>query len=162
MEQILQQYNSYILLGVIAFSIIILILFIITMMKFKQVQARYKALTIKEGVDLDALLLDYVARVEGVEQTHAAMQEQLNTIQKKITYCTQKVGVVRYDAFEKGGADLSFAIALLDDYDNGVVLNGIYSRDGSYIYAKPVQQGISKHNLSDEEKEAIQKAQTNA
>lgn len=76
-------------------------------------------------------------------------------------YCTQKVGVVRYNAIEKVGADLSFAIAMLDAEDNGIVLNGIYSRDGSYVYSKPVQNGQSTYQLSDEEKEAIRLAKEN-
>jgi hypothetical protein len=68
------------------------------------------------------------------------------------------VGVVRYNAIANTGADLSFAIALLDQNNNGFVLNGIYSRDGSYTYAKPIENGQSKYNLSDEEKEALTKA----
>ena len=63
--------------------------------------------------------------------------------------------------FLKVGADLSFAIAMLDAEDNGIVLNGIYSRDGSYVYSKPVQNGQSTYQLSDEEKEAIRLAKEN-
>ena len=47
---------------------------------------------------------------------------------------------------------------LLDNNNNGVVLNGIYSRDNSNIYAKPIKDGKSEYILSDEEKEAIEKA----
>ena len=72
--------------------------------------------------------------------------------------CIQKIGIVRYNAFKDTGSDLSFALALLDSKDNGVVLNGIYSREMSNIYAKPVEKGVSKYVLSDEEKQAIEKA----
>ena len=72
--------------------------------------------------------------------------------------CIQKIGIVRYNAFKDTGSDLSFALAMLDEKNNGVVLNGIYSREMSNIYAKPVENGVSKYTISDEEKEAIQRA----
>ena len=72
--------------------------------------------------------------------------------------CVQKIGIVRYSAFRDTGSDLSFALALLDEKNNGVVLNGIYSREMSNIYAKPVENGESTYTLSEEEKQAINKA----
>ncbi len=71
---------------------------------------------------------------------------------------SEKVGIVRYNAFQDTGSDLSFALALLDEKNNGVVLNGIYSREMSNIYAKPVENGKSKYTISEEENLAIEKA----
>ena len=62
------------------------------------------------------------------------------------------------NAFQDTGSNLSFALAILDKNNNGIVLNGIYSREMSNIYAKPVESGISSYTLSEEEKEAIKKA----
>ena len=75
-----------------------------------------------------------------------------------LTKCIQKVGIVRYSAFKDTGSDLSFAVALLDEKNSGVVFNGIYSREMSNIYAKPVENGNSSYTLSEEESEAIRKA----
>jgi len=72
--------------------------------------------------------------------------------------CIQKIGIVRFNAFKDVGSDLSFALALLDEKNDGVVLNGIYSRDVSNIYAKPVKNGTSTYTLSNEEEQAISKA----
>ena len=72
--------------------------------------------------------------------------------------CIQKIGLVRYNAFKDTGSDLSFTLALLDNKNTGIVLNGIYSRETSNIYSKPVEKGTSTYTLSDEEKQAIQKA----
>ena len=66
--------------------------------------------------------------------------------------------MVRYNAFKDVGSDLSFALALLDEQNNGIVLNGIYSRDMSNIYAKPIENGKSTYVVSEEEAQAIQKA----
>ena len=69
-----------------------------------------------------------------------------------------KVGIVRYSAFRDTGSDLSFTLALLNKHNDGVVLNGIYSREMSNIYAKPIKNAESTYTLSNEEKQAIQKA----
>ena len=65
---------------------------------------------------------------------------------------------IRYSAFKDTGSDLSFTLALLNKENTGVVLNGIYSSDMSNIYSKPVEKGESNYTLSEEEKQAINKA----
>ena len=76
----------------------------------------------------------------------------------QLSGCVQKIGIVRYNAFKDTGSDLSFALALLDEDNTGVVMNGIYSREMSNIYAKPVEKGKSPYTISEEEKLAIDKA----
>ena len=75
--------------------------------------------------------------------------------------CIQKVGIVRYSAYRDTGSDLSFTMALMDSEDNGVVVNGLYSRESSSIFAKPLVKGETKYNLSAEEIQAIGLAKTN-
>ena len=60
----------------------------------------------------------------------------------------QKVGLIRYNPFDEMGGNLCFALALLDGNDNGVVLNGIHSRTGSFTYAKPIEMGVSSFSAS--------------
>ena len=74
--------------------------------------------------------------------------------------CVQRVGMVRFDAFDDVGGEQSFALALLDADNNGVVLSNLYGRVDSRAYAKPVTAGASEHSLSAEEQEAIRKATT--
>ncbi|MGH2829613.1 MAG: DUF4446 family protein [Actinomycetota bacterium] len=70
----------------------------------------------------------------------------------------QNVGLVRFDAFEDMGGRLSFAAAMLDIEGNGLVLTSINGRTETRMYAKPVERGVSKYHLSDEEQLAIRKA----
>ena len=79
-------------------------------------------------------------------------------VDKNFSKTISKVGIVRYSAFRDTGSDLSFTLALLNKENDGVVLNGIYSREISNIYAKPIKNGESTYTLSKEEKEAISKA----
>lgn len=70
----------------------------------------------------------------------------------------QHVGLVRFDAFEDMGGHLSFAVAMLDAIGDGFVLSSINGRQETRIYAKPIEDGVSRYHLSDEEQEAIRRA----
>ena len=70
----------------------------------------------------------------------------------------QKTGVVRFNPFNEMGGNQSFVIALLDDRNNGFVISSLFIKEGNRVYAKAIKNGKSTHVLSNEEKEAIQKA----
>ncbi len=72
----------------------------------------------------------------------------------------QKIGIVRFNPFKEVGGDQSFSIALLDSQNNGFVITGLYERETNRTYAKPIEKGNSKYPLSEEEKQAIEKAIT--
>ena len=97
-------------------------------------------------------------KVDKVEKQNAEILGNSSELSNELEKCIQKIGIIRYNAFKDTGSDLSFALAMLDDKNNGVVLNGIYSREMSNIYAKPVENGKSSYTLSEEEKMAIDKA----
>ena len=74
----------------------------------------------------------------------------------------QRIGLVRYDAFEDMGGHLSFSAALLDAEGDGIVITSINGRQDTRCYAKPVEAWASRHNLSEEEEAAIQQALTSS
>jgi hypothetical protein len=86
------------------------------------------------------------------------LQEDIGRLDEALRNSVQCVGVVRFDAFEDMGGQLSFSAALLDGHGRGLVLTSINGRRETRIYAKPVEEGSSRYNLSDEEKEAIRRA----
>ncbi len=67
----------------------------------------------------------------------------------------QKVGIVKYDAFNQMGGNLSFSIALLDENNNGFILNSVHSVEGCYTYTKEVKNGSCKISLGEEEEKAL-------
>ena len=91
------------------------------------------------------------AEVEEVKKDSEETLETNKILKAQVEKCTQKVSVIRYKAFEDVGSDLSFSVALLDGENNGVILTGIYGRDYSTTYAKPIDKGISRYDLSEEE-----------
>lgn len=164
MELVLGIIREDLLLLILFISVVILlVLYIISVKNLKKLRDSYQKFMIRlgNGENVEEMLKNYIKKVYEVEKKNDEIVQYCSNIDNKIKGCSQKIGIVRYNAFKDTGSDLSFALAILDDYNNGVVLNGIYARDSSNIYAKPVEKGNSKYVLSNEEKEAIYKAINN-
>lgn len=148
------------LLGWVIITIILVLLVIIMMVRLSSLNKKYKKFLNKlgNGKNIEEDLETYMYRVEKVEKQSVEISNYVKTLDEDLTRCIQKVGIVRYNAFKDTGSDLSFTLALLDEHNDGVVLNGIYSREMSNIYAKPVKNGESSYTMSEEEKLAVQKA----
>lgn len=111
------------------------------------------------GNNVDELLKKYIAEVEEIKKDNYEIKNYYTKLDADIASCIQKVGLVRYNAFKDVGSDLSFAIALLDGNDNGVVFNGLYGSESSNIYAKPIKNKKSTYQLSQEEEYALEIAE---
>ena len=150
--------NYLLILSVI--TIVLLVGFLVVLISNIKLNNRYKNFMKKlgNGKNLEEDLENFMYKVDRVEKQNAEITNFCKNLDEDISKCIQKVGIVRYSAFKDTGSDLSFAVALLDEKNNGVVFNGIYSREMSNIYAKPVENGNSKYTLSNEEVEAIDKA----
>lgn len=148
--------------------IALIVLFIITIVQFvkvKKLEKRYKNFISKlsRGSNFEGMLREYIETVESVKAENKEIRKENEKLENRLMKCVQKIGIVRYNAFADTGSDLCFALALLDFEDNGIVINGVYSRDNTTTtYAKPVQNGTSKYTLSKEEQEAIEKAKQNS
>ena len=144
----------FILVFILFFSVIFLAI------KYFGLNSKYRKFMEKigKGENIEEDLENYMYRVERVEKQNYEINNIMKTINEDMNKCIQKVGIVRYSAFNDIGSDLSFALALLDYNNDGIVLNGIYSREMSNIYAKPIKNGKSSYTISQEEQEAINKA----
>ena len=148
---------------VVIIGILVIVLFLgmcVILIRIANLNKRYQQFMKKlgNGRNIEEDLENYMYRVEKVEKQNADIISFCKGLEEDVTTCIQKIGIVRYNAFKDTGSDLSFALAMLDEKNNGVVLNGIYSREMSNIYAKPVENGKSKYTISEEEQEAIDRA----
>lgn len=151
--------DSYVLI-LNCIIILLFIGFIVLLVNNVKMNTRYKKFMKKlgNGKNLEEDLENFMYKVDRVEKQNAEILNFCKNLDEDISKCVQKIGIVRYSAFKDTGSDLSFAVALLDEKNDGVVFNGIYSREMSNIYAKPVENGNSKYTLSNEEIEAIKRA----
>ena len=144
-------------------NMILIIVTIINVIMLTRINKKYISFMKKlgNGSNLDEMLKDYLKEVKEIKQDNTEIKAYYTKLDSDIASCIQKVGLVRYNAFRDVGSDLSFAIALLDGNDTGVILNGLYGSESSNIYAKPVKGGVSTYQLSDEEKYALEIAEQN-
>lgn len=146
------------LMIVAGMNILLLILYFCNILKLKKINKNYKTFMKKigNGNNIDEMLKNYINKVDEVSDKNEEIINYCKTIDNRISLCIKKVGMVRYSAFKDTGSDLSFALALLNDNNDGVILNGIYSREMSNIYAKQVIDGKCSNKLSEEERQALE------
>lgn len=167
------QTNSInIICALIITSIVLFILIIIALCKISKMKKRFDAFaqTNTEGQSVEQMLIDFIdetrkinTRYENIElrisDVKSTIDLKIDDIYNRLRLCNQKVGVIRYNPFENVGGELSFALAILNENDDGIILNSIYSREGCYVYAKNIVKGCcNTHKLSNEEETAISMA----
>lgn len=113
----------------------------------------------KNARDLEAVLLDHSSQLKSFDKEIQELFDISNRIHTLSSQSLHKVGIVRFNPFKDVGGDQSFALALLDASDSGVVISSLHSRDGARIYVKPVvKKEGSGHELTAEEEQAIKLA----
>lgn len=161
----LQDYIIYILLGL---GIAVLVLFILCIVLFVKLNKQKKKYDFFMGANrrpshnLEMKIEKYYETSKSIEEKYSKLLDMVTDMDKTMKSNIQKVGLIRYNPFDEMGGNLCFALALLDGEDNGVVLNGIHSRTGSFTYAKPIQMGVSIYMLSEEEIKAVDMAKDQA
>jgi hypothetical protein len=144
--------------------LIILIILIIAdiILIFLWLKTRKKIKIFMKGskiVDVEEVITGQIKLIKEIKNDIKKLSNWNEKLQQISNIAITKVGVVRFNPFKDTGGDQSFAIALLDSNDNGLVISSLYSREGTRIYTKPIEAGKSiNYNLSDEEQEAISKA----
>jgi len=146
------------LIVVAAINLLLIVLYIYNLIKLRKINNNYNKFMKKigNGNNIDEMLKKYISRVEEVDERNEDIIKYCKRLDNEISLCFKKIGIVRYSAFKDTGSDLSFALALLNDNNDGVLLNGIYSREMSNIYAKQIQSGKTNSKLSDEERQALE------
>lgn len=140
---------------IIGMTVIIILLFVMVVVLFKavgRVENKYRRLMKgTSSSNLEEMLLERLNSIENAKEISEKAMEECKRLEIKMKDCIQRVAIMRYKAFENVGSDLSFSIAMLDDKNDGLILTGIYGRQESTTYAKPIDKGISRYDLSEEE-----------
>lgn len=158
-SQFIDQNLPLIMLGIVLMLIIYTIIMITVLVKNRRLKKRYDRLMKNaDKGSLEEMMIAYQNKIEDASKDSILALDQIRLLNNQITHCVQKVGVVRFKAFEDVGSDLSYSIAMLDNKNDGVIITSIFGRNMSTSYAKPVQKGTSKYALSEEEVYAMNKA----
>jgi hypothetical protein len=162
MESIFAIIDTYLPFILAAMAIIIVILFImvvVSLSSISKLETKFRRLSRGiENKNIEEIVTGYLDKVEEVEMKGNEIKALYDSMDEKLKGCLQKVSVIRYRAFEDVGSDLSFSVATLDERNNGFVLTGLFGRNESTTYAKPIDRGISRYDLSSEEKQVLKDA----
>ncbi|WP_196593504.1 DUF4446 family protein [Pectinatus sottacetonis] len=149
----------YIIIAMIILLLFVYIIAIISLVKLNNMKKRYKLMmTGSNAKSLENMLLEHISKVDKVMDQNADIIDDNKQIHNILQNVIQRVGIVRFAAFEDVGGDLSYAVALLDRNNTGLVLSSIFSRNNSTTYMKPIDKGTSSYKLSSEEREALNRA----
>ena len=152
---------AYILIGMAVVLLILLILIIVALCKLKKLNRKFdRFMRGKDAESLEDTILSCIEKNEQIDQMNQLLREEIIGLRKnqRITY--QKMGMVKYNAFREMSGDLSYALPLPDQEENGFIINSVYAKEGGYSYIKEIVKGESSILLSEEEKAALEKAKS--
>lgn len=140
-------------------SIILLVSLVSCNMRLSRLERKYRLFM--KGTDGQSLEKVFVRKFAQIDRLYEAKEEHehdINFLKKNFDLIFSKYGLEKYDAFDDVGGKLSFALALLDKNNSGLILNAVHSRDNCFLYLKEIVKGESYVMLSQEEVEALRKA----
>lgn len=156
----LENIDIGIVIMIIIISLIILFLLnIILFLKNRKLNKRLnKFMSGKDASSLEAEINGLYEDNKFLKNMVDHNKKDIRALNKQLSKAIQKIGLVKYDAYQQMGGLLSFSLALLDEHDNGIIFNSVHSSEGCYTYTKEVKMGSCSIELSNEEKVALEQA----
>ncbi len=143
----------------VAISVISMIIAFVAIVRYKTVYRQYDMfMRGRDAESLEDLILDEKERIDKLEAEDVANKEVMRAMNRNIRASYQKMGIVHYDAFEGMGGKISFAMALLDYTNSGLIINCMHGANGCFLYVKDVEAGATDVQLGTEEKGALERA----
>lgn len=148
--------SDYIILGMLAVILIMFIMLIINMAKIGNMKKKFNVfMSGKNAKSLEDTLIKRLEQIDNLIESNDANERNIDRLFDHIRFTFQKIGMIKYDAFHEMGGKLSFSLALLNETDDGFIINAVHSREGCYTYIKEIIGGNSIIALSEEEQEAL-------
>lgn len=147
---------GFILIGITVLLLIFIILAIIQFSNYSKLNKRYKKFM--QGKDAKSLEKDIIGLYEDnkfLRSNSDKNRKDIRTLYKNMEMAYQKCGIVKYDAFQQMGGKLSFSLAMLNEKNDGFIMNSVHSTDGCYSYTKIVKDGNCDISLGEEERQAL-------
>lgn len=153
----LEGHSEYFTLGLVLVMLCLAVWNLLLSARLEKINGMVKKRSSVDGAE-PTTYEECLAMLRRLTQTTADVQEKCVAMEAAQRLAVQNMGLVRFNAFDDIGGEQSFALALLDGQENGLVLSSLFGRSESRVYAKPVNGTRSEHVLTTEEQEAIQRA----
>lgn len=151
--------SEYILIGLAGLCVLLLIIILVHGIQMHNLKKKYKMfMDGKNAKTLEESIMNRMDQIDYLISSNKKNENDIQEIRTNMKSSFQKVGLVKYDAFQEMGGKLSFSLVLLNEINDGFIINAMHSREGCYTYIKEIIDGNSIIALSDEEKEALDMA----
>ncbi len=148
----------YLFIIVFVLQIVLIVLLVLLNNRYRHLQKSYSVfMKGKNGKNLEKSFFKKFEELEEISELAKKNENDIKDILKKMESHYQKAGIVKYDAFHEMGGNLSFALTMLDENNNGWIFNAMHSREGCYTYIKEIVKGESYIELSEEEQQCLEK-----
>ncbi len=153
-------FDPGILIVIMFLMIIVLFLLIVSVnLKYGRLKASYNSfMKGKDGRTLEDSIFERFDELDEIASIAVKNRQDIKKINEEMLSNFQKVGILKYNAFQEMGGKLSFALTLLDGNNTGYIINSMHSREGCYNYIKEIVKGESYVELSEEEAESLDRA----
>ena len=153
--------NSDAVVGaLLVLSLVLLAAFLAVLSKVARLTRLYNRLTRgTSGGNVEEILHAYMGKVDEVTARMEALERRVEALGDSQLHCLQRIGLVRFDAFDDVGGEQSFAVVALDAQRSGVALSSVFSRTDVRVYAKAIRNGQPSHPLTREEEQAMRQAE---
>lgn len=150
---------AYLFIGMLVLILILFILLIVQMVKTSKLTKKYNKFMLgKEAGSLEDEIVNLFQDINFLKEITDTNRKEIKNLYKKMRFTYQKLGIVKYDAFKQMGGMLSFSLALLNEDNDGFIINSVHSSDGCYSYTKVIEDGKCKLALGEEEQQALDMA----
>ena len=153
---------GFLVIGFIFLTIICIITLVMVLNQRREIKSLKDRLKrFMNGRDAESLedeIGTLVENVNSIKQVVDLNKKDIEVLFYHLRSTYQKTGLVKYDAFQQMGGQLSFCLVMLDQDDNGFVINSVHSTEGSYVYTKEIKKGVSDVELGKEEAQALAEA----
>ncbi|MCI5873685.1 MAG: DUF4446 family protein [Roseburia sp.] len=151
--------SDYIIIGLAVIVLILLILTIVNIVQMRKLKKGYKVFMSGKGAkNLEDTLIKRLNQVDALIESNDENKKNIKELFTNMQITYQKMGLIKYDAFNEMGGKLSFSLAMLDKRNNGFIINAMHTREGCYTYIKEIVDGNSIIVLSEEEQKALNRA----
>ncbi len=154
--------SDYVIIGLAGLVCVLILIMLINAVQQHKLRKAYK--TFMEGNDaksLEETLIDRINQIDNLTETNAKNERNIEALIQKSKNNFQKFGLIKYDALEEMGGKLSFTICMMNEKNNGFILNVVHSREGCYTYMKEIIDANSIVTLAEEEQQALAMALEN-
>lgn len=150
---------GYLFIGMLIVAVLLLVLLILLIVqihKVNRLKSRLDKFVLgKDGASLEQDIVALFEDNKFLKSSTDRNKKDIRTLYKRMETAYQKMGLVKYDAFNQMGGQLSFSLALLDENNNGFIINSVHSTEGCYSYTKEIRNGECSISLGNEEAEAL-------